>query len=98
MRVEDSKKCITEQAADIATTIIQSFDQLHAILEERKQVLLQQVQEVVERKVNALDRQQEDLWLALATIDSLVGFVETTTKNAGDEEFISMKQQITSRV
>jgi len=98
VRVEDSKKCITEQAADIATTIVQSFDQLHAILEERKQVLLQQVQEVVERKVNVLDRQQEDLQLALATIDSLVGFVETTAKNAGDEEFISMKQQIASRV
>ena len=97
-RVEDSKRGITEQGADIATTINQSFDQLHAILEERKQVLLQQVREVVGRKIGALVKQQEDLQLALATLSSLVGFVETTAKNAGDEEFISMKQQLTSRI
>ena len=97
-RVEDTKKDITDQGADIATTITRSFDQLKAILEDRKQVLLRQVREVVGRKVGALDRQHEDLQLALATLDSLVGFVEKTSENASDEEFISMKQQMTSRV
>ena len=97
-RVEDTKKDITDQGADIATTITRSFDQLKAILEDRKQVLLRQVREVVGRKVVALDRQHEDLRLALATLDSLVGFVEKTSENASDEEFISMKQQMTSRV
>ena len=97
-RVEDTKKDITDQGADIATTITRSFDQLKAILEDRKQVLLRQVREVVGRKVGALDRQHEDLRLALATLDSLVGFVEKTSENASDEEFISMKQQMTSRV
>ena len=97
-RVEDTRKDITDQGADIATTITRSFDQLKAILEDRKQVLLRQVREVVERKVGALDSQHEDLRLALATLDSLVGFVEKTSENASDEEFISMKQQMTSRV
>ena len=72
--------------------------ELRAILDEREQVLLQQAREVVRRKVDALDRQQEDLQLALATLDSLVGFVEKTAENASDEEFISMKQQMTSQV
>ena len=97
-RVEDTKKNITDQGADIATTITRSFDQLKAILEDRKQVLLRQVREVVGRKVCALDRQHEDLRLAQATLNSLVGFVEKTSENASDEEFISMKQQMTSRV
>ena len=97
-RVEDTKKDITDQGADIATTITRSFDQLKAILEDRKQVLLRQVREVVGRKVGALNRQHEDLRLALATLDSLVGFVEKTSENASDEEFISMQQQMTSRV
>ena len=96
--VEDTKKDITDQGTDIATTITRSFDQLKAILEERKQVLLRQVWEVVGRKVVALDSQHEDLQLALATLDSLVGFVEKTSENASDEEFISMRQQMTSRV
>ena len=97
-RVEDTRKDITDQGADIAATITRSFDQLKAILEDRKQVLLRQVREVVGRKVGALDSQHEDLQLALATLDSLVGFVEKTSENASDGEFISMKQQMTSRV
>ena len=97
-RVEGTKKDIIDQGTDIATTITQSFDKLKAILEERKHVLLQQVQEVVGRKVGALDRQHEDLQLALSIFDSLMGFVGKTAENASDEEFISMKQQMTSRV
>ena len=97
-RVEDSKKEIRDQGTDIATTINKSFKELRTILDECEQVLLQQAQEVVGRKVDVLDRQQEDLQLALATLDSLVGFVEGTVENASDEEFISMKLQMTSQV
>ena len=53
---------------------------------------------MVGRKMDVLDRQQEDLQLALATLDNLVGFVERTAENASDEEFISMKQQMISQV
>ena len=97
-RVEDSKTEIRKQGEDIATTITRSFKELRDILNNREQVLLQQAREVVGRKVGMLDRQQEDLQLALATLDSLVGFVERTVENASDEEFISLKQQMTSRV
>ena len=48
--------------------------------------------------MNVLDRQKEDLQLAVATLDSLVGFIEKIAENASDEEFISMKQQMTSWV
>ena len=53
---------------------------------------------MVGRKLGVLDSQKEDLQLALATLDSLVGFIERTAENASDEEFISIKQQMTSRV
>ena len=68
------------------------------MLNNCEQFLLQQTREVVGRKVGILDWQKEDLQLALATLDSLVGFVERTAENASDKEFISMKQQMTSRV
>ena len=65
-RVEDSKKEIRDQGTDIATTITKSFKELRTILDEREQVLLRQAREVVGRKMDVLDRQQEDLQLALA--------------------------------
>ena len=36
--------------------------------------------------------------MALAILDSLVGFVGSSAENASDEEFISMKQQMTNRI
>ena len=97
-KVEGSKKKIRDQGKDIAVTITRSFKELHAILDNREQLLLQQAQEVVGRKVGVLDRQQEEIQLALTTLDHLVWFVERTAENARDEEFVSMKQQMTSRV
>ena len=96
--LEETKKEIRDQGTDIATTITKSFKELHAILDNREQVLLQKAQEVVGRKVGVLDRQQEDLHLWLATLDSLVWFVEKMVENASDEEFISLRQQMISRV
>ena len=97
-RVEDSKKEIRDQGTNIAATITKSFKELRTILNNREEVLLQQAQEMVGRKVDVLDSQKEDLQLALATLDSLIWFIERTAENASDEEFISMKQQMTSRV
>ena len=97
-RVEGSRKEIKHRGEDIALTITQSFDKLRTILNNREQVLLQQVTEVVGRKVGMLDRQKEDLQLAVVTLDSLVGFIERTAENASDEEFISMKQMMISRL
>ena len=97
-RVEDSKNEIRDQGTNIAETITKSFKELRTILNNREQVLLQQAREVVGRKVDVLDKQKEDLQLTLATLDSLVGFIERTAENASDEEFISMKQQMTSQI
>ena len=96
--LEETKKMIRDQGADIATTITRSFKELHAILDNREQVLLQKAQEVVGKKVDALGRQQVDLHLWLATLDSLHWFVEKMVENASDEEFISMKRQMTRQV
>jgi len=97
-KVEDSKKEIGDQGEDVALTIARSFEELHVILNNREQALLQQAREVVGRKVDALDRQQEEIQLAVATLNSLMGFIERTVENASDEEFISMKQQMNSRI
>ena len=98
VNVEGTKKEIKDQGANIAVNITRSFKEFRTILNNCEQILLQQAWEIVGRKVGVLDRQQEDLQLALATLNSLVGFVERTAENASDEEFISLKQQMTCRV
>ena len=97
-RVEGTKKEIKDQGSDIATTITQSFKELRDILNSHEHVLLQQAQDVMGKKVSALDKQLEDLQVVLVSLDSLMGFMEQMVKNASDEEFISMKQQVTNRV
>ena len=97
-RVEKSKQEVTDQGENIVTAITQSFEELRAILNDHEHILLQQAREIMERKVNLLDSQHEDLQVAVSTLDSLVGFVERTEENASDEEFISMKQQIANRI
>ena len=97
-RVEKSKQEVTDQGENIVTAITQSFEELRAILNDHEHILLQQAREIMERKVNVLDSQHEDLQVAVSTLDSLVGFVERTEENASDEEFISMKQQIANRI
>ena len=94
--MDDSKKEIRDQGTDIAATITKSFEEFRVIVNNHEQVLLQQVREVVARKVGVLNRQQEDLQLAQTTLGSLKEFIEKTVENASDEEFISMKQQMTS--
>ena len=77
-RVECSKREIRDQGTDVAMTITQSFEELRTVLNNHEQLLLHQTSEMVEKKVCTLDRQQEDLQLALATLNSLVEFVERT--------------------
>ena len=50
------------------------------IFNNREQVLLQQAQEVMGRKVGVLDRQQEEIQLVQTTLNSLVGFIERTAE------------------
>ena len=97
-RVESREKEIRDQGMDIATTITKSFQDLHSILDNHEQVLLKKAQEVMKNKLCILDSQKEDFHLVLTTLNSLMVFVERTAENASDEEFISMKQMVISRV
>ena len=61
-RVGDSKKETRDHHS--------MCSELHTILDNREQVLLQETQEVVGRKLSLVGRQQEDLQLALTHASS----------------------------
>ena len=78
-------------------TITKLVDDICAI-NNHEQVLLQQAWEVMGREVDVQNRKQEDLQLALATLNDLVSFIQRMVMNTSDDEFVSMKQRMTSHV
>ena len=95
--MEGSKKEIRDQGVNTGATITKLVDDICAI-NNHEQVLLQQAWEVMGREVDVQNRKQEDLQLALATLNDLVSFIQRMVMNTSDDEFVSMKQRMTSHV
>ena len=97
-RLETTKSAITEQGERVKQTIAEEFCALQAILEEHKKLLLSQAGEAVERKVNMIERQQNNLKTAQADCETVLGFIRLTSGSACDEEIVMMKESIDTRV
>ena len=95
--MEGSKKEIRDQGVNTGATITKLVDDICAI-NNHEQLLLQQAWKVMGREVDVQNRQQEDLQLALATLNNIVSFILRMVMNTSDEEFVSMKQRMTSHV
>ena len=89
---------ISKQKEEFTRAINNSCDSLIAVIEEQRGALLEQSNTAFEGKLCVLESQSSDLQLAQATVDSLLGFVEKSTENACDEEFISLKKPISDRL
>ena len=87
----------TEEAC-VTRNIQCSFEQLKAIIVKHQESLLKQTQQLVQTKLTKLSKQEECLKLALATTRSFISFVDATNKGGSDEEFLSMKKQISTRI
>ena len=96
--LEASKKSITEQGESIKQRISSSFSELQTLLEEHKELLLKQAGEAVERTVNTTERQQEDLKTAKRERESVLDFVKLTSDSACDEEIVTVKENIETRL
>ena len=95
--MEGSKKEIRDQGVNTGATIIKLVDDICAI-NNHEQVLLQQAWKVMGREMDVQNRKQENLQLALATLNDLVSFIQRMVMNTSDDEFVSMKQRMTSHV
>ena len=92
--VEKVEREVSEQHKAVAGTIKQSFKQLHEILVKREKQLQDQVSELKQQKLDNLGAQKKGFTHAISEIQGLVEFVERTVKNATDEEFMSLQQQV----
>ena len=86
------------KGASAATSIQQSFDEIHEIIEQRKRQLLERAASVTKGKVDRLSVQEKGFEMASATIQSLVNFVEQNIENGTEEELMTIHTQVLKRI
>ena len=96
--VKLTKSAVEVQGASVATTIERSFAELHEIIEQRKQELLEKAANVTKGKLDRLSIQEKGFEMASGTVQSLVDFVEQNIKNATEEELMSIHTQVLNRI
>ena len=96
--VEKVEREVSEQHKAVTDTVEQSFKQLRDILCMREKQLLDRASELKLEKLDILGAQKKVFRLASRDIEGLVEFVEHTTENATDEEFMSLQQKIQKQI
>ena len=74
--VKSTKSAIEAQGESVATSIEQSFDEFHEIIEQCKQELLQKAASITKGKLDRLSVQEREFVMASGTVQSLVDFME----------------------
>ena len=97
-RLDLLKKSITKQSESSQLRIQNEFSELQYFLEEYKKSLLRQGKETAEEEISSIERQENKLKMAKGECESVVDFVKLTSDSACDEEIITMKKSIETRI
>ncbi len=89
---------VEEQGTLVSNTILTSFAELAEILEKRKNELLQENSQAVQKKVAKLVAQEKNLSLATAELHSIVDYTERFVGKCSDNEVMSMLTEIDNRI
>ena len=92
------KNLVGAENVEICKSIQQSFDKLKAVLEQRKAELVKQANKLAQGKEDALTAQAKGLQVAQAEIQSLVEFVERNLENTSDQDLMSIRTQLQTKM
>ena len=92
------KNSVGAQNVDICKSIQQSFDKLKAVLDQRKAELVKQANKLAQGKEDALTAQVKGLQVAQTEIQSLVEFVERNLENTSDQDLMSIRTQLQTKM
>ena len=93
-QLEESGKAITEQGESCKQKIAKAFDELQALLEKYKKLLIMQAGEATERKKSTIGKQQNKLKKAKSECEGVIEFAKLTSDSACDEDIVSVKASI----
>lgn len=96
--VREAKVKISEQGEMIATSVHQSFEVLHEVLNEQEQKLLKKASSAVEKKIGRLTLQEENMNMSSTMIQSVIDFVEKNIENTTEEELVSQHSQFLCKI
>ena len=89
---------VEAQGDSVANTIETSFEELHTILETRKQQLLEEAGRRVREKMEKLKGQEENLSIASAEVRSVIDYTEQCVRLCSDDEVMSLHTEISQRI
>ena len=96
--VSHTEREVEAQGDSVANTIETSFEELHTILETRKQQLLEEAGKTVREKMEKLKGQEENLSIASAEVRSVIDYTEQCVRLCSDDEVMSMHTEISKRI
>ena len=89
---------VDTQKNEVCKSLEQSFDQLKALLDQRKAELVKKASTLAQEKKDALAAQRKGLQVAQAEIQSLVEFVERNVENTSDQDLMGIRTQLQTKV
>lgn len=96
--VSDMKTRVQSRAKQAMQDVTQCCDDLTACVKIRRERLIDMTEELKTLKLEALEMQQEELEMALASVKSSVEFTERALKNCSEIEVLNTHKQLSSRL
>ena len=97
-KLAGTKTQVGNQEEEVCKSVEQSFDQLIAVLEQRKAELVKKVRTLAKEKKDTLTAQMKGLEMSQTEIQSLVEFVERNVQNTSDQDLMGIRTQLQSKV
>ena len=89
---------VDTQKNKVCKSLEQSFNQLKALLDQRKAELVKKASTLAQEKKDALAAQRKGLQVAQAEIQSLAEFVERNVENTSDQDLMGIRTQLQTKV
>ncbi|KAL9963675.1 hypothetical protein ACROYT_G027202 [Oculina patagonica] len=96
--VLEMKTRVQSRAEQTVQEVIKCCEELTACVNIRREGLIQLTEELKKGKLKALQIQQEELEMALASVKNSVEFTEKALKNGSEVEVLNMHKQMSSRL
>ena len=96
--VKRAENALEAQAVSVVNSINTSFEQLHMILERRKQQLLEEARREVSDKKMSLKEQEGNLSIASAEVHGIINYTGQCVRHCSDDEIMCIHAEIGSRI
>ena len=89
---------VNSQNVEVCKSLQQPFDKLRALLNQREAELVGQANTLAKEKKDVLTAQMKEFQIAQTEIQSLVEFVERNLENTSDQDLMSIRTQLQTKM